>query len=219
MYKIYHNEKLVYLMHEAYDSHLPENDITNLKLHYGGKPKFIINYLNKLSKNPELATLYILSNNVEKLREDFFSLFKIVEASGGLVLNDKSQILMIYRKGFWDLPKGKIEDNETKSITALREVKEETGLKKLRIIDKLPTTYHTYRGKSGRKILKPSHWYVMYSTYTDKLKPQTNEQIELAEWKEIDRNLLEEIFPIYPSIADTLRNFFFTQPEKKLQFG
>lgn len=199
-------------MHQGYDSHLPESDTSCLKLHYGGKPKFLLNYLNKLDKNKELKTLYILSSKVEKLKEDFFSLFKIVEASGGLVLNEKSQILMIYRKGFWDLPKGKIETGETKSGTALREVKEETGLRKLSIIDKLPTTYHTYKGRSGKKILKPSHWYVMFSTDLSKLKPQYSEQIELAEWKTIDAQRIEEIYPIYLSISDTLKNYFFVFP-------
>ena len=36
--------------------------------------------------------------------------------AGGLVVNKKSEILLIFRKNMWDLPKGKIENNESFKI-------------------------------------------------------------------------------------------------------
>ena len=53
---------------------------------------------------------------------------KVIKAGGGLVLNPRNEILMIFRRGFWDLPKGKLDDGETIMECAIREVMEETGL-------------------------------------------------------------------------------------------
>ncbi|MEI7526764.1 MAG: NUDIX domain-containing protein, partial [Mariniphaga sp.] len=72
---------------------------------------------------------------------DFISMFKYIPAAGGLVKNEKGEFLFIHRLGFWDLPKGKIDkkdlreplssigDNPSARNAAIREVKEETGLK------------------------------------------------------------------------------------------
>ena len=57
-----------------------------------------------------------------------------VKAAGGLVINKKGEILFIFRKGMWDLPKGKLDSGELLDETAIRETSEETGipLKKLK---------------------------------------------------------------------------------------
>jgi ADP-ribose pyrophosphatase YjhB (NUDIX family) len=52
---------------------------------------------------------------------------KIVMAAGGLVENEHGEILLIYRKKHWDLPKGKLDAGETLEECAVREVEEETG--------------------------------------------------------------------------------------------
>jgi len=51
---------------------------------------------------------------------------------------------MIFRRGKWDLPKGKLDKGETLEQCAVREVREETGLKKIKLQSPLMTTYHTY---------------------------------------------------------------------------
>ena len=60
---------------------------------------------------------------------------KTIIAAGGLVLNEKNELLMIFRRGFWDLPKGKVDEGETLEQCAVREVKEETGLQNIRLGD------------------------------------------------------------------------------------
>ncbi len=52
----------------------------------------------------------------------------LILAAGGLVLNEKGEVLFMFRKGKWDLPKGKLDPGETMDACALREVMEETGL-------------------------------------------------------------------------------------------
>ena len=51
--------------------------------------------------------------------------YTLIEAAGGLVVNDEGKILMILRRGKWDLPKGKLDENETIEKCAEREVIEE----------------------------------------------------------------------------------------------
>ena len=48
--------------------------------------------------------------------------------AGGLVINNNSKVLLIYRKNKWDLPKGKLDEGENLEEAAIREVVEETGL-------------------------------------------------------------------------------------------
>ena len=51
------------------------------------------------------------------------------KSCGCIVLNNKNQVLLIHHnKGHWDFPKGHVEEGETEIKTAIREVKEETGI-------------------------------------------------------------------------------------------
>lgn len=117
----------------------------------------------------------------EKAFEALFSYFIPIEAAGGWVQNSFNQNLFIHRLGFWDLPKGKIEKNETPEIAAIREVMEEVGLEGLKIIAPLPKTYHTYQ-MHGNRVLKTTHWFKMQTQYTGLLKPQVEEDITEAVW-------------------------------------
>ena len=101
------------------------------------------------------------STDYEKLVADFQSNYKILEAAGGLVYNAEGKILLIFRRDFWDLPKGKIDPGESKAAAAVREVEEETGLKDITLGDLITETYHTYRTKKGNRILKRTYWFRM----------------------------------------------------------
>ena len=69
---------------------------------------------------------------------------KKIIAAGGLVLNEKNELLMIFRRNKWDLPKGKLDEGESIEACALREVKEETGLQKLKLEKFIDITFHDY---------------------------------------------------------------------------
>lgn len=110
-------------------------------------------------------------------------------AGGGLVyrISKKGHIkvLLIKRKGVWDLPKGKLDAGESIEQCAAREVMEEVGLLKLpMIVRPLDQSLHTYIEK-GDKVKKVTYWYLMY---TDErvFIPQAEEQIEAVKWKKID---------------------------------
>ena len=144
--------------------------------------------------------LIILSDDLPWLHENFFSSFKIIIAGGGLVINQKGETLMMYRKKRWDLPKGKIEKEESVKIGAIREVEEETGVKVKSIIKKLGKTYHTYTLKD-KWVLKETHWYLMEGDGTSKLVPQTDEDIEKVGWFD-KKSRKENLKNSYVSIKD-----------------
>ena len=88
--------------------------------------------------------LFFAAENVEALFSEFKKQFKNIEAAGGLVFNQKNEILAIHRLGKWDLPKGKVENGESINDAALREVEEECGVTNLQICQEHESTYHTY---------------------------------------------------------------------------
>jgi 8-oxo-dGTP pyrophosphatase MutT (NUDIX family) len=108
-----------------------------------------------------------------------------IQAAGGLVHTEANDILLIFRRGKWDLPKGKLDEGENLESCAVREVAEETGLSDLEIEQPLCTTYHTYH-EFGKHILKESHWYLMKTPNKVNLTPQFEEDIQKCEWVNVE---------------------------------
>jgi 8-oxo-dGTP pyrophosphatase MutT (NUDIX family) len=139
---------------------------------------------------------------IEALRKAFWKNFKLIVAAGGIVRNDNNEILMIFRRGKWDLPKGKLDKGESIEDCAIREVEEETGIQHTKLISPFTTTYHVY-DEFGKHILKESHWYNMHSPGVQKTVPQSSEQITAIEWTDEKRR--KEILKVsYPLIKDLL---------------
>ena len=124
----------------------------------------------------------------------------VVEAAGGLVRNEQGQNLLIYRNGFWDLPKGKIEPGESRKLAAMREVSEETGLKDPQLGPFITSTHHIYK-QGGQRFLKRTHWYAMSCKGPQELSPQTEEGIEQVSWKS-DSEMPPLICNLYRNIAE-----------------
>lgn len=178
MYKVFIKESLLILSDQPSDeavNYLGEAQLDNL----------ISSMLNE-----EKREVYLLVKDAAEAWSQFKAKFKIIEAAGGAVINPNGQILMIYRLGKWDLPKGKIEFGEPKEMAAVREVEEETGVSKPEIVGVLPTTYHVYE-LEGKQILKRTYWYTMAIAHDfDFLVPQLEEAILDAVW--CDRHEVEE---------------------------
>jgi 8-oxo-dGTP pyrophosphatase MutT (NUDIX family) len=104
-------------------------------------------------------------------------------AAGGIVLNPNKEILWIFRRGFWDLPKGKLDPNETIEACALREVMEETGVNNLVLGDLILTTKHQYHDMYlNTEVEKTTYWYKMSTDTLQAGIPQTEEDIEAVKW-------------------------------------
>ena len=130
---------------------------------------------------------------------------KKIIAAGGLVFNDSRQLLMIFRRGKWDLPKGKLDKGERIEDCAVREVKEETGLTEVTLKDFAGLTYHEYFDKYIKNdALKETHWYEMYAPSNQVLVPQFEEDIEMIEW--VDKNKIpEKLHNSYPNIIEIIK--------------
>jgi 8-oxo-dGTP pyrophosphatase MutT (NUDIX family) len=153
--------------------------------------------LMEVKKLKKLRTLTLIAEKKKKLILHLKDQFKIVKAGGGLVIKD-GKLLMIYRLGMWDLPKGKLNKKEDPQEGALREVEEECNIK-IRAIRSLPKTWHSYAYK-GNKILKRTNWYLMECLDDSLMKPQAEEFIE--EVKFMTPEEVEAILPqAYASIA------------------
>ena len=124
--------------------------------------------------------------------------YKII-AAGGVVFKENS-VLMIFRNGKWDFPKGKVEAGETLETAAVREVEEETGVKIERIEEKIYVSTHVYT-LDNTPVLKETHWFLMYSDFNQTLKPQIEEAIESAIWIPINE------------VADKLKDSYSTLRE------
>ena len=148
--------------------------------------------LLKLLSKKNINSIGVLSNEFEIILNIFKKKFPEIIAAGGKVINNKSEILFIYRNKKWDLPKGKAEKNEIISRTALREVVEETGIKNLSIIKPLEKTYHVFK-RGGKNYLKTTYWFEMKSDFNGKFKPQKKEGITRVEW--IGTENLSDILP------------------------
>jgi ADP-ribose pyrophosphatase YjhB (NUDIX family) len=173
MYKVFLNRFQINLTSKA-----KVLDKTNTFLLVSIEQKEILKKLRKYKK------INLFHSRKPELLKIFKSKIKVIFASGGIVENSKKQILFIHRKGKWDLPKGKAEKNETIRETALREVTEETGVKRLRIRKFYTNTFHLVRN-NGLYFLKETSWFLMYSDYVGKLIPQDEEGIKCVKWKNL----------------------------------
>ena len=148
--------------------------------------------------NENEVTDYVFSKEPYDELKKYYADHKLIKAAGGLVQNN-GYFLWIYRNNIWDLPKGKIEDNESITDAALREVKEECGLKGiLEISHKIIVTHHTYQLRDV-KILKETHWFFMQFDGDPNTIPQLEEGITEVSWKS-KNDSIKLALESYPSI-------------------
>jgi ADP-ribose pyrophosphatase YjhB (NUDIX family) len=148
-------------------------------------------------------SIVVLSIDCAAAFNRFAKRFEWVEAAGGVVENAQGQVLMIFRRGRWDLPKGHQDPGEEISVTALREVQEETGIDELVLRDLICITDHCYI-RDGKWHLKHTWWYDMLYTDPTDLTPQTEEDISKAAWV-AKSSLPPFLLNTYPSIIEVFR--------------
>lgn len=163
-----------------------------------------INSLLHEIKKPRFHAAIFFNKDFMRLKSGFFKHFELIKAGGGLVKNKRGEILMIFRREKWDLPKGKLDEGETIEECAKREVEEETGLHHLTVISPLVLTYHTYN-LFGKHNLKETHWYLMEADENEKLIPQTEEEISKIVWVKKE-DLKKYLSNTFPTIEIVLKN-------------
>lgn len=200
--KIYIKDKVIVLTEKAENYlSLQPNDASFLLLK--GNDSSIIRIAKKHLDNQENKGVIIQDINMISLYKNFSKDYVKVKAGGGVVINPKGEILLIFRKNKWDLPKGKREKNEDNETCALREVNEETGVINLELVQPLIKTYHTYNDY-GENALKTTHWFLMKVKEEQTLIPQLEEDISIAKWVP-QAELAECMNNSYATIKDVLK--------------
>jgi mutator protein MutT len=159
--------------------------------------------IKELEETKSHPGIIYMSESPDVSWQVFLSYITLSEAAGGLVMNEKGEYLIILRHNKWDLPKGKLEYDETPEAAAVREVSEECGITPPQIIKPLEKTYHTYHEK-GKRMLKKSNWYLMQSNNAGELKPQTEENIQQALWMSKEEIRKKVFANTYASIKELL---------------
>ena len=149
-----------------------------------------------------LQRIYIPTDDVEDTYRKVCAEFLEVNAGGGLVENRRGDYLLIKRNGLWDLPKGHQDPGEDISVTALREVQEETGIEELELCGLICITDHCYK-RNGIWHLKHTWWYRMLDRKPLDLIPQMEEDISKAG---VAKSSLPPFLQnTYPSIVEVFR--------------
>lgn len=201
-----------------------------IKIYFGDKPLFLCDAIDKTiepfvhhddavfideldthtvktiiheMQQPQVQAGVFFHPDLDKLKKSLFKKFTFIQAAGGLVTNQKDEVLLIFRRGKWDLPKGKLDEGEKLHDCAVREVEEETGLRNIKLISPLIITWHTYH-EGSKFILKESHWYTMKVMSDQKLIPQTEEDIQEIKWVK-EKELKQYMKNIFPSVVDVLK--------------
>ena len=180
MYKIYFNNKPLFITSEI------TKELAEL-LHHEETvliDEFNVHTVKAMLHEMEAQKIHagvFLHDDVEAVMKAFKKKFVLIKAAGGLIHTKDDDLLLIFRRGKWDLPKGKLDDGEDLEACAVREVNEETGLENVKIEKPLCITYHTYY-QEGKHILKESHWFLMKAKKQTNLLPQLEENIDKCEW-------------------------------------
>jgi ADP-ribose pyrophosphatase YjhB (NUDIX family) len=177
MVKVFSQNKIIYFI-DSQKLYISEQDTILVSIQSQDEMRLMFDEL--VNKN-NLTEIYFFNKDIKLLFSYFKSMFRFIEAAGGLVKNNKNEWLFIFRNGKWDLPKGKVEKNEAINDAAIREVEEECGVTSLSIIRELPSTYHTYFMEE-KAILKRTYWFEMFCNDLSVLLPQLEEGITDVKW-------------------------------------
>ncbi|MDB5013229.1 MAG: hydrolase [Daejeonella sp.] len=195
MYKIYINECVLVLAKSFENGLKSYNTLQSKDFNFQ-------QFYNKVKLQAEPSLYVVETSNYKKLFQDIKLSVKIIKAAGGIVSNEENKYLFIFRKGKWDLPKGKIDSGEKTKVAAVREVEEECGIKVTSAGKKTCKTYHVYE-MGGKVILKKTTWYKMRADNQPNLVPQLEEDITEAKWLSIaDFQLVNE--NTYPLIKEVM---------------
>jgi 8-oxo-dGTP pyrophosphatase MutT (NUDIX family) len=200
--KIYYNNKPLILTNDA-ASYLRAHPVAAGYLSFTGA--FARNYrlaIDHLDK-PRTMGAIIEDLSPKSLQAQLHQLYTPIDAAGGVVKNERDEVLMIYRRGKWDLPKGKRDDGEDMATCALREVSEETGLKQVKLGEHICDTYHVYT-QHNKSLLKRTAWYHMKASVKETLEPQAEENILEARWIQ-EAELAPVVFKTYDAIKEVLQ--------------
>ncbi len=203
-YEIYINGKQLILIPEQLLEEATSTEDT-LIIPYQGQQKTLFQYMDLLENSNRFKDIYLYAADVKRMFKDLKELLLNIPAAGGIIENQKQEVLMIFRRGMWDLPKGKLKFDESFEDAAERECREEVGLNELKLIKKVANTFHFFRDKKQTRCLKKTKWFHFQDNSGHPIIPQAEEDIEQASWFPMEDAL--SLHPIHPNIFRLLHDF------------
>ncbi|HAA24291.1 MAG TPA: hypothetical protein DCP28_38065, partial [Cytophagales bacterium] len=187
--------------HSVAKTHL-HDDVLVLKPSHDLVEMMLVRLKEKKYKDLDSVTLAV--EDYVDVVEFLKSQFTILEAAGGVV-EKENKVLMIFRLGKWDLPKGKLEGDESPEEGSVREVEEECGIE-AELADPIVATWHTYF-RNGKYVLKKTYWYRMTCIEDEHMEPQYEEDIEQVVW--LSKSEVKEVLVnSYNSIRYVMREYY-----------
>ncbi len=203
MYKVFVKNAFLYLRNTPLHTSEQQEQCLYLTFH---SPKDIVVGVTLLQQDDKMHGVVVYHQDIKLLTDTLCSLYPTIHAGGGLVKNRHKECLLIFRRGKWDLPKGKQDTGETLAETAVREVCEETGIQQVTLGNLLHDTYYFY-DENGNTFLKHVQWYEMQSHDDLELTPQTEEGIEEVRWFN-QTTIQKALENTYPLVKEIIENSF-----------
>ena len=130
--------------------------------------------------------------------------------AGSVILNHKNEILLIFRKGKWDLPKGKVSKKGKLLSVAINKSIEETGLKKKNLKLIKPLSKSSSVKKDGIIL---DYWFLLeYEGKKLELKPQTEEGISDYRW--VSKKDIIKYYPYFRKYVCEVLRYYLLEKEK-----
>lgn len=196
MYKVFFNESLLTFSNQS------NPEAKNILFQNEAQFDESVHLLSSKASN----LVNIFSDDIETVWTKFLKYYKHIQAAGGIVRNPKDDYLFIFRLGKWDLPKGKMEEGESREDSAIREIEEECSLTNLELKRFLMPTFHIYFLREY--IIKETFWFEVFYDGVELPLPQTEEGIESVEWRKESEipQLLENSYPNIKLLMDNYLN-------------
>ncbi len=121
-----------------------------------------------------------------------------VEAtSAGAIVYRNSQdrrqyLLLKSRPGDWEFPKGGVEGEEELQQTAIREVKEEAGIERFRLIDGFRKDYDYVFQADGNTIHKTVHLFIAKAFEPDVEISREHHDLQWRDYKEARNTITQD---------------------------
>lgn len=201
-YKIYINESCLIITDDQ-----PELTEGAMSLRYHKKTKLFFQIIDRMEKSTPFTSqdIILIAQDPKQAFADFRNLYYPEKAAGGLIYNPLGEGLFIFRRGYWDLPKGKMDPGEVALDTAYREITEEVGLSSIEAMNKIGHTWHTYFHKKHGRVLKKTVWYDFKVIKKEAIRLQAEEDIEAFHWIAPEL-FLKSTLPTYRSIKDLIHS-------------
>jgi 8-oxo-dGTP pyrophosphatase MutT (NUDIX family) len=117
---------------------------------------------------------------------------KRAHSAGGVVFlrgasGDVRILILQHEGGKWMLPKGTIESGETPEDVAIREVREETGLSRMRVVQDLGEERYSFFWRTEDAFYdKTVHYFLLEFLGGEDPVPQREEGFVAVEWVSLD---------------------------------